>query len=149
MRAAIDQARLALALDEVPVGCAIYHPPTDRILATAHNRRESDKDPTAHAEMLALRQAAAELGHWRLFECTLAVTLEPCPMCAGGLVNSRIRRLVYGCPDPKAGAVRTLFQLCDDPRLNHRVEIVPGILTDECAQLLKDFFKSQRDLGKK
>jgi tRNA(adenine34) deaminase len=149
MQEAIAQANAALAMDEVPVGCVIYHGPTERIIARGHNRRECNSDPTAHAEILALRDAAAELGHWRLIDCTLAVTLEPCPMCAGAIVNARVGRLIYGCDDPKAGAVRTLFQLCDDPRLNHRVEIAANILPDECAQLLRDFFKSQRALGKK
>jgi len=149
MQEAIAQANAALAMDEVPVGCVIYHAPTDRIIAREHNRRECRADPTAHAEILALRDAATELGHWRLIDCTLAVTLEPCPMCAGALVNARIGRLIYGCDDPKAGAVRTLFQLCDDPRLNHRVEVAAHILPDECAKLLRDFFKTQRALGKK
>ena len=149
MQEAIAEAQAALAIDEVPVGCAILHVPTGRIIARGHNRRECDADPTAHAEMLALRDAAAALGHWRLGECAMAVTLEPCPMCAGAIVNARIPRLIFGCPDPKAGAVRTLFQLCDDSRLNHRVQITTGVLADECSQLLTDFFAAQRLLGKK
>jgi tRNA(adenine34) deaminase len=149
MRQAIAEARSALALEEVPVGCVIYHVSTDRIVGRGHNRRESSADPTAHAEMIALRQAAAELGDWRLTDCTAAVTLEPCPMCAGAMVNARLGRLVYGCDDPKAGAVRTLFQLCDDPRLNHRMSITSGISAGECAALLKDFFAVQRSQGKK
>jgi tRNA(adenine34) deaminase len=149
MQEAIAQANAALALDEVPVGCAVLHVPTGRIIGRGHNRRESDADPTAHAEIIALREAASSLGHWRLDECTMAVTLEPCPMCAGAIVNARLGKLVYGCDDPKAGAVRTLFQICDDARLNHRVEIVSGILADECAGLLRDFFRAQRACGKK
>ncbi len=144
MRQAIEQARLALAADEVPIGCVIVHEPSARIIGAGYNRRESDHDPTAHAEIIAMRQAGAALGHWRLLDCTLYVTLEPCPMCAGAMVNARISKLVYGCDDPKAGAVRTLFQLCSDPRLNHRLEVQPGVLADECAQLLRDFFKIRR-----
>jgi tRNA(adenine34) deaminase len=109
----------------------------------------TDRDPTAHAEIVALRQAAAELGDWRVLDCVLAVTLEPCPMCAGAIVNARVPRLVYGCADPKAGAVRTLYQLCDDERLNHRVEIRAGVLSDACANLLREFFQRQRAMGKK
>lgn len=144
MRQAIEQARLALAADEVPIGCVIVHEPTARLIGVGYNRRESDRDPTAHAEIIAMRQAGAALGHWRLLDCTLYVTLEPCPMCAGAMVNARISKLVYGCDDPKAGAVRTLFQLCSDPRLNHRLEVQPGVLAEECAQLLRDFFKIRR-----
>lgn len=144
MRQAIEQARLALAADEVPIGCVIVHEPTARIIGVGYNRRETDHDPTAHAEIIAMRQAGAALGHWRLLDCTLYVTLEPCPMCAGAMVNARISKLVYGCDDPKAGAVRTLFHLCSDPRLNHRLEVQPKVLADECAQLLRDFFKSRR-----
>jgi len=149
MREAIAEARLALLVDDVPVGCVIYHTPTAKIIARAHNRRHADQDPTAHAEILALRQAAQTLKTWRLGDCVLAVMLEPCPMCAGAIVNARIPHLIYGCPDPKAGAVRSIFQLCDDPRLNHRLQISTGILADDCSALLKEFFKSQRALGKK
>lgn len=149
MQEAIAQAQLALALDEVPIGCVIVHEPTARIIGRGHNRRQIDRDPTAHAEILALREAAREIGDWRLIDCTLVVTLEPCPMCAGAIVNSRVPRLIYGCDDPKAGAVRTLFTICDDPRLNHRVQVIPGVLADPCARLLKDFFAVQRGLGKK
>jgi tRNA(adenine34) deaminase len=149
MRQAIAEAHAALVVEEVPIGCVIFHHPTQTIIARAHNRREGDSDPTAHAEILAIRQAAAALADWRLTDCTLAVTVEPCPMCAGAIVNARIARLVYGCPDPKAGAVRTLYRLCDDPRLNHRVEVAADILPQPCAQLLADFFKAQRAAGKK
>ena len=136
MRLAIEQAMCALAKDEVPIGCVIHHEPTDRIIGRGLNLRESDHDPTAHAEIIAIKQAAAELGHWRLLDCTIVVTLEPCPMCAGAIVNARIPRLIYGCTDPKAGAVRTLYRICDDERLNHRVQITEGILAEQCAGLL-------------
>jgi tRNA(adenine34) deaminase len=149
MREAIAQARQALALDEVPIGCVIFHLPGGKIIGRGHNLRKSQSDPTAHAEIIALRRAGTELGDWRLDDCTMAVTLEPCPMCAGAIVNARIARLIYGCPDPKAGAVRTLFSLCDDPRLNHRVQISSGVLEEECATMLREFFQAQRALGKK
>jgi tRNA(adenine34) deaminase len=149
MREAIAEAKLALAANEVPIGCVIYHAPSARIIGRGHNCRETQHDPTAHAEIEAMRQAGRALGHWRLLDCTLVVTLEPCPMCAGAIVNARIPNLIYGCDDPKAGAVKTLYQLCADPRLNHRVEVVDGVLRDECANLLKDFFRAQRALGKK
>jgi tRNA(adenine34) deaminase len=149
MREAIGCAKQALAADEVPIGCTIVHLPTSRIIGRGYNQRETAHDPTAHAEMLAMRQAGQALNHWRLLDCALIVTLEPCPMCAGAIVNARIPKLIYGCDDPKAGAVRTLYQLCEDPRLNHRVEVTAGVLADECAQLLRDFFARQRQLGKK
>jgi len=149
MRLAIEQAKLALAIDEVPIGCVIRHDPSDRIVGRGFNRREADQDPTAHAEIIALRDAARDLGQWRLLDCTLAVTLEPCPMCAGAIVNARVPRLIYGCDDPKAGAARTLYQICDDDRLNHRVQIASQVLAEQCAALLQDFFRRQRELGKK
>jgi tRNA(adenine34) deaminase len=149
MRLALDQARLALAHDEVPIGAVLYHHPTGRLLGRAHNRRILDRDPTAHAEILAIRQAAQALGDWRLEDTTLAVTLEPCPMCAGAIVSARIPRLIYGCPDPKGGAVATLYTICTDPRLNHRVDVTAGVLADECARLLTAFFAAKRAMGKK
>jgi tRNA(adenine34) deaminase len=149
MELALAQARLALAHDEVPIGAVVYHAPSDRIIGEAHNRRILDRDPTAHAEILAIRQAALALGDWRLEETILAVTLEPCPMCAGAILNARVPKLIYGCPDPKAGAVRTLYQLCSDSRLNHRVEIATGVLAEECAALLTGFFAAKRAMGKK
>jgi tRNA(adenine34) deaminase len=149
MRDAISEAQLALNENEVPIGCVIYHEPTGRIIGRGHNRRENDADPTAHAELIAMRHAARELGHWRLLDCTLVVTLEPCPMCAGAIVNARMPRLIYGCDDPKAGAVRTLFKLCEDDRLNHRVLVTDGVLAKECAELLRAFFRAQRAMGKK
>jgi tRNA(adenine34) deaminase len=149
MSLALEQATAALAHEEVPIGCVIHHAPTNRIIAAAHNRRILDKDPTAHAEILAIRQAAKELGDWRLEDTTLAVTLEPCPMCAGAIVNARIPRLIFGCTDPKAGAVQTLYQLCSDIRLNHRVQITAGVMAERCAKLLTAFFAAQRASGKK
>lgn len=133
-----------MEIGEVPIGCVIVHEPTGRIIGEGFNRRETDCDPTAHAEIVAMRQAGQTLGYWRLVDCTLYVTLEPCPMCAGAMVNARVNRVVYGCADPKAGAVDTLFQICNDPRLNHRLEVVSGLLTDECASLLRDFFQMRR-----
>ena len=149
MEEAIALARQAASLGEVPIGCVIAHGPTNRIIGKGYNRRETDHDPTAHAEMIAMREAGKSLDHWRLLDCTLVVTLEPCPMCAGAMVNARVPKLIYGCDDPKAGAVRTLYQLCEDQRLNHRLEVISGVRADECALLLKDFFKAQRALGKK
>jgi tRNA(adenine34) deaminase len=149
MQLAIEQARAAAQRDEVPIGCVIHHTPTDRIIGRGSNLRETNSDPTAHAEILAIQEAAKALGDWRLLDCTLAVTLEPCPMCAGAIVNARVPRLIYGCADPKAGAVRTLYQICDDKRLNHRLQISQGVLANECAALLQDFFKKQRAMGKK
>lgn len=146
---AIEQAVLAERAGEVPIGCVIVHEPTARIIGHGHNRRESDHDPTGHAEIVAMRQAAAELESWRLEECVLAVTLEPCPMCAGAIVNARIPKLIYGCDDPKAGAVRTLYQICEDQRLNHRVQVTAGVLAGDCARLLTEFFQKQRAAGKK
>lgn len=149
MHEAIQQAQAAAGIAEVPIGCVIVHDPTDRIIGRGHNRREIDRDPTAHAEMIAIHQAATELGNWRLLDCTIYVTLEPCPMCAGAIVNARIPRLVYGCNDPKAGAVRTLYQICSDDRLNHQVEVTAGVLAKECAELVSQFFRAQRAMGKK
>lgn len=142
MRRALALARQAAEMDEVPVGAVIYR--GDQVLAEAHNLRESQNDPTAHAEIVALRQAALAQGHWRLEGCSIAVTLEPCPMCAGALVNARIARLVYGPDDPKMGCVRTLHRLCDDARFNHRLTIVSGVLADEAAAMLKAFFALRR-----
>jgi len=149
MREAIDLAAAAAAAGDVPIGCVVVHEPTGTVIGRGSNRREIERDPIAHAEILAMREAARALGHWRLVDCTLVVTLEPCPMCAGAIVNARVPRLVYGCDDPKAGAVRTLYQLCNDERLNHRVDVVPGVLAEECAGLLQSFFRAQRAMGKK
>jgi tRNA(adenine34) deaminase len=142
MQHALDEAVRAEAHDDVPVGAVVVR--DGLIIAARHNERELTGDPTAHAEVLALRDAAAVVGHWRLDDCDLYVTLEPCPMCAGAIVNSRIRRVVFGASDPKAGAVRSLFEIADDPRLNHRAQVDGGLLADEAAALLKDFFAKKR-----
>lgn len=142
MRRALALAHTAAALGEVPVGAVVYE--NDLVLGEAHNRRELDRDPTAHAEMLALRQAAQALGSWRLENCSLAVTLEPCPMCAGALVNSRVARLIYGATDPKMGSVDTLFHLCTESRFNHRVTVISGVMADACGQILREFFRLRR-----
>jgi tRNA(adenine34) deaminase len=147
MRLALDEARQAFQEDEVPIGAVIVF--EDRVIAAAHNQRERLRDPTAHAEMIAITQAAEARQSWRLDGCTLYVTLEPCPMCAGAIVQARLSTIVYGAADPKAGAVRTLYNLLDDPRLNHRCQIVPGILAEPCGQILSLFFQQQRQLGKK
>jgi tRNA(adenine34) deaminase len=147
MRAAFDEARAALELDEVPIGAVIVH--DSRIIAAAHNARESLNDPTAHAEMIAITQAAQTLGSWRLLDCALYVTLEPCPMCAGAIVQSRIPTVLYGATDPKAGACHTLFQITSDVRLNHQAVVIGGILKDESRALLQEFFARQRRAGKK
>jgi tRNA(adenine34) deaminase len=149
MRQAIALAEEAASIEEVPIGCIVLDDLTGEIIGRGCNRRETDHDPTAHAEILALREAAKHRRHWRLTDCTLVVTLEPCPMCAGAIVNARVPRLVYGCDDPKAGAVRTLYQVCENPKLNHRVDVTAGVLAGECAKLLQDFFRAQRALGKK
>ncbi len=147
LRMALAEAEAALAENEVPVGAVIVH--GQRVIAAAHNQREQLHDPTAHAEMIAITQAAEALGSWRLEGCTLYVTLEPCPMCAGAIVQARIPLVVYGATDPKAGAVHTLYQLLTDRRLNHQCQIVSGVLGDECGRLLTQFFAEQRKLGKK
>ncbi len=128
---------------EVPVGAVVLGPGGD-VLARAHNQRESDADPTAHAEILAIRAAARAIGSWRLEGCTLVVTLEPCPMCAGAVVAARIGRVVYGAADPKAGAAGTLWDIPRDRRLNHRAEVIGGVLAEECAALLREFFARRR-----
>ncbi len=147
MRLALEEAQAALGEDEVPIGAVIVF--ENRVIAAAHNSREQLRDPTAHAEMIAITQAAAVRESWRLDGCTLYATLEPCPMCAGAIVQARISTVVYGAADPKAGAVRTLYNLLDDTRLNHRCQIVPGVLAAPCAQMLSQFFQEQRRLGKK
>lgn len=143
MREALREADLAPLHGDVPVGCVIVAA-DGRELARDHNRREQNADPTAHAELLALRAAAAKLGHWRLEHATAFVTLEPCPMCAGALVNARIARVVFGAPDPKAGALISLFEIGHDARLNHRFQVVPGLLAEEGAGRLKAFFAKLR-----
>lgn len=143
MKVALEEARKALQFGEVPIGAVIVI--GAEIIARAHNMKEQWHDATAHAEIVVIRKAAAALGHWRhLKEAVLYVTVEPCPMCAGAIVQSRINTLVYGADDPKAGAVHSLMNLVQDPRLNHRVEVISGVLAEECGELMKDFFKRLR-----
>jgi tRNA(adenine34) deaminase len=142
MRFALEQGRLAAAAGEVPVGAVVVL--GEEMIGAGSNRVITDHDPTAHAEIVALRKAARQLRNYRLGGATLYVTVEPCAMCAGAAVLSRVDRLVYGCDDPKAGAVRTLFHLADDARLNHRIAITSGVLADACAELLRDFFHQRR-----
>ena len=146
MELAIGEARRAWARAEVPVGAVVYR--GEEILAVGHNLRECDQDPTAHAEILVLREAARKLDEWRLNDCTLVVTLEPCPMCAGAIVNARVGRVVYGAPDMKAGAVDSIYQMCDDRRLNHQPEVIKGVMAPECRGLLRDFFKERRKINR-
>lgn len=142
MALALDQARLAPRHDDVPIGAVVVR--DDELVSVGHNRREADQDPTAHAEVLAVREAAHELGRWRLDDATVYSTLEPCAMCAGALVLARVERLVIGSDDPKAGAVGTLFDVPRDPRLNHQVSVARGVLADDCGQVLRDFFADRR-----
>jgi tRNA(adenine34) deaminase len=142
MGRALDEARLAAESGDVPVGAVVLR--DGDVIAARHNEREATGDPTAHAEVLALRDAARVLGRWRLDDCTLVVTLEPCVMCAGALLNARIGRLVYGAADPKAGATASLYNVCADPRLNHNPPVVHGIRADECAEVLSEFFRVRR-----
>lgn len=146
MRLAIDLARQAGAHGDVPIGALVVR--DGRILGVGFNTRERDHDPTGHAEVVAVREACRQARRWRLDGATLYVTLEPCPMCAGTLVNTRVARLVYGAHDPKAGAVRSLYELCEDSRLNHRLEVLGGVLAEPCAALLKDFFRAARARAK-
>ncbi|EDM75483.1 cytidine and deoxycytidylate deaminase zinc-binding domain protein [Plesiocystis pacifica SIR-1] len=146
MRMAMALGAEAATRGDVPVGALVVR--DGKILGVGFNTREQDHDPTGHAEVVAMREACRQARRWRLDGATLYVTLEPCPMCAGTLVNTRIARLVYGAHDAKAGAVRSLYQLCEDPRLNHRLEVVGGVLAEECAALLKDFFKAARARAK-
>lgn len=145
MRLALEAAALAPAHGDVPVGAVVVGAGGE-VLGTGHNDREGSGDPTAHAEMLALRAAAAEVGSWRLAGCTLVVTLEPCTMCAGAAVLSRVDRVVYGAVDPKAGAAGSLWDVLRDRRLNHRPEVVSGVLAAECGAVLVDFFEGRRSL---
>jgi tRNA(adenine34) deaminase len=145
MQQAIELARKALDSEDVPIGALVVH--EGHIIGRGYNQREKLCDPTAHAEMLAVTAAAAYLGQWRLDDCTLYVTLEPCAMCAGALVLARLGRLVYGATDAKAGACGSLYQITQDPRLNHRVETVAGVLAEPAAELLREFFRRRRELG--
>lgn len=142
MGKAIEEAKIAAAVGEIPVGAVVIY--QKKAIARAYNLRETLPCATAHAELLAIEKACRVLGRWRLTGCTLYVTVEPCPMCAGAIVNSRLDRIVYGCDDPKGGAVRSLFQIVDNPALNHRVEVTAGVRADECAAIMRDFFRSRR-----
>ena len=142
MRLALEQAMAALAHRDVPIGAVVVR--DGEVVAARHNERELTGDPTAHAEVLAIRDAAHVVGHWRLLDCTLYVTLEPCVMCAGALVNARIGRVVYGATDPKAGAVTSLYEVLADPRLNHRPPVEGGVCAEQCGALLREFFASRR-----
>ena len=148
MEIALEEAESAAAEDEVPIGAVIVSLEKG-VIGRAHNQREQLHDPTAHAEMIAITQAAAALGNWRLENCALYVTLEPCPMCAGAIVLARIPYVIYGAVDPKAGACETLYQITTDPRLNHRTQIISGVLAGRCGTVLSDFFAAKRRLGKK
>jgi len=146
MSMALEEARAAFELGEVPIGAVIVL--DGEVVSRAHNMKEQWKDATAHAETVAINRAVKQLGHWRrLREAALYVTLEPCPMCAGAIVQSRIKLLVYGADDPKAGAVRSLMNIVQDPRLNHRVEVLAGVMEQECSELMKDFFRRLRKPG--
>jgi tRNA(adenine34) deaminase len=142
MKLAIEQARIAGENGDVPIGAVIVH--NGQIVGKAYNQREQLQDPTAHAEIIALTQAAAALEKWRLNGCTMYVTLEPCPMCAGALVLSRMDRLVYGCDDPKTGACKSVYNIVQDDRLNHRLEVTSGVLAEQCGKLLQEFFVKRR-----
>ena len=142
MALALTEAKRALEHGDVPVGAVVVH--DGEVIAARHNERELTNDPAAHAEVLALRDAATKLGTWRLNDCTLFVTLEPCPMCAGALVNARLERVVFGAHDMRGGAVGSLYNLCSDPRLNHEVQVQSGVAVEECAELLTDFFSAKR-----
>ena len=142
MQLALDQAAAAAVHGDVPIGAVVVR--DGQVIAARHNERELTGDPTAHAEVLAIRDAANVVGHWRLLDCALYVTLEPCVMCAGALVNARIGRVVFGAADPKAGALVSLYQVCGDPRLNHRPPVVTGVRADEAGKLLRDFFATRR-----
>lgn len=144
MDLALDEARLALQHGDVPIGAVVADLETGAVLAARHNEREAAADPTAHAEILALRDAAAALGTWRLDGCALVVTLEPCTMCAGAAVNGRIGTIVFGATDPKAGATGSLYNLAADPRLNHECPVIDGVRADEAANLLREFFAARR-----
>ena len=143
MAEALRQALMALDVDEVPVGAVIVR--NGRVIGRAHNQRELLHDPTAHAEMIAITQAAEHVGNWRLEDCTMYVTLEPCAMCAGAMVLARLPRLVFGASDPKAGAVGSVYDIPRDPRLNHTVEVTGGVLERECGEILTEFFRKKRE----
>ena len=143
MRFALEEANKAFAIEEVPIGAVVIY--DNEVIGRGYNLRESENDPTAHAEIIAIREAAAAISSWRLADCTLYVTIEPCPMCAGALLQARADRVVYGADDPKAGAVNSLYNLLDDERFNHQVEVKKGVLAEECREIIKKFFRCLRE----
>lgn len=143
MREALAEAQKAYQLDEVPIGAVVVK--NGEVIGRGHNLRESKKDPTLHAEIIAIRQAAAVLGGWRLTDCDLYVTIEPCPMCAGAILQARIRRLIFGARDPKAGCAGSLYNLLEDTRFNHHTEVTEGILKDSCSLIIKEYFRQKRN----
>lgn len=146
MRLALEEAHKAAAMGEIPIGAVIVY--NGEVISAAHNMRELCQDGTAHAEIIAIREACKKLGRWRLSGCDLYVTVEPCPMCSGAIVNSRINRVIYGCPDVKAGGAESIFNIINNPNLNHNAEVISGICEAECAQIMKDFFKRRRQENK-
>lgn len=148
MQMALGEARKAAELGEIPIGAVLVDNASGEVLAAAHNMRESWQDATAHAEVIVIREACAKLRRWRLSGCTLYVTVEPCPMCSGAIVNGRVDRVVYGCPDVKAGGAESIFNIITNPNLNHCAEVVSGVCEEECAQVMKDFFKHRREENK-
>lgn len=146
MQLALAEARKAAELGEIPIGAVLVH--EGQVIAAAHNLRETNQDATAHAEILVIREACAKLGRWRLSGCQLYVTVEPCPMCSGGIVNSRIDKVVYGCPDVKAGGAESIFNIITNPNLNHCAEVRSGVLEEECAGVMRAFFQRRRKENK-
>lgn len=148
MQLALEEARRAAELGEIPIGAVLVENASGEVIAAAHNMRETWQDATAHAEVIVIRTACARLKRWRLSGCTLYVTVEPCPMCSGAIVNSRVDRVVYGCPDAKAGGAESIFNIITNPNLNHCAEVISGVCEEECAQVMKDFFKRRREENK-
>lgn len=148
MQLALDEACKAAELGEIPIGAVLVENASGEVVAAAHNMRETWQDATAHAEVIVIRDACAKLRRWRLSGCTLYVTVEPCPMCSGAIVNSRVDRVVYGCPDAKAGGAESIFNIITNPNLNHCAEVVSGVCEEECAQVMKNFFKRRREENK-
>lgn len=148
MQLALCEARKAAALGEIPIGAVLVDKATGAVVCAGHNMRETWQDATAHAEVIVIREACAKLKRWRLSGCTLYVTVEPCPMCSGAIVNSRIDRVVYGCPDAKAGGAESIFNIITNPNLNHCADVASGVCEEECAQVMKDFFKRRRQENK-
>jgi tRNA(adenine34) deaminase len=148
MQLALAEARKAAELGEIPIGAVLVELTSGEVVAAAHNMRETWNDATAHAEIIVIREACARLKRWRLSGCALYVTVEPCPMCSGAIVNSRVDRVVYGCPDSKAGGAESIFNIITNPNLNHNAEVVSGVCEEECAEVMKAFFKRRREENK-